>query len=410
MSISRFPRLARMWGAVAASLLASAVLLACGGGSGSGDGASAAGGTTATSTSDPAKTGSFSSGRITGFGSIIVNGIRFDDSAASFSDDDDASRSRSDLRLGMVVEILSGAITPGTDTTLGSATATAVRVVDEIKGPVEAKGTGTITVLGQVVTVTSGTVFEAGTSLASIAVGDILEVFGIMNASGQITATRIEVEDRGTGTSHFKLRGVVANLDAAARAFSIGGANISFASLAPQPTLANGNFVRVRLDPVRNGALWTATRIDPRRPFENQDEAKVEGFVTAYAGSGTRFEVNGLPVDASAARFKDGSVANLAVGVRVEVEGAVRNGVLAAREVEFEGIEDEREVEVKDVIDAVQSPSTFVVRGVRFVHDATTRFKDGTAARLAAGVRVEVKGTLSADGVSVHADEIDFES
>jgi hypothetical protein len=33
-------------------------------------------------------TGSFSSGAITGFGSIIVNGVRFDDSQARVTDDD----------------------------------------------------------------------------------------------------------------------------------------------------------------------------------------------------------------------------------------------------------------------------------------------------------------------------------
>lgn len=407
MSISSSTAYTRRF--VAASLAIGAILVACGGGSGGGgtttDG-SAAG---ATGSSDPDATGSFAAGRIAGFGSIVVIGVRFDDSAASITDDEDASKSRSDLRLGMMVEIRGGPITQGAGASLGSATARTVRIVDEIKGPVEAKAGSTLTVLGQTVTVAPGTVFEDGASLGAIAVGDILEVHGSVGLNGQITATRIEVEDPGTGTSHFKLRGFVSNLDGAARTFSIGGARISFAGIAPPPTLANGNLVRVRLDTVQTAGVWTATRIDHRRPFDNQDEAKVEGIVTAYSGSGTRFEVNGLPVDASGARFKDGSQANLAVGVRVEVEGALRDGLLVASEVEFRDNDDEREVEIKDVIESVNPPSGFVVRGVRFFHDSATRFKDGTVASLASGARVEVKGTLAADGTSVHADEVDFE-
>lgn len=80
-----------------------------------------------------------------------------------------------------------------------------------------------------------------------------------------------------------------------------------------------------------------------------------------------------------------------------------------ASEVEFRDNDDEREVEIKDVIESVNPPSGFVVRGVRFFHDSATRFKDGTVASLASGARVEVKGTLAADGTSVHADEVDFE-
>ena len=67
--------------------LAAGVLAGCGGG---GEGGVGTGGT-----------GTYALGTITGFGSIIVNGVRFDDSAASVLDDDDATRSRDELKLGM---------------------------------------------------------------------------------------------------------------------------------------------------------------------------------------------------------------------------------------------------------------------------------------------------------------------
>ena len=56
--------------------MSSAVLAACGGGGGGVAGISTGG------------TGSFSSGTVRGFGSIIVNGVRYDDSRASVFGDD----------------------------------------------------------------------------------------------------------------------------------------------------------------------------------------------------------------------------------------------------------------------------------------------------------------------------------
>src|SRR5690606_36947233 len=85
-----------------AGLAASLALAACGGG---GDG----GGFASTGVGSGG-TGMFASsvsvsGPIRGFGSIIVNGIRFDDSNASISLGDDNGGLRSaDLRLGMMVE------------------------------------------------------------------------------------------------------------------------------------------------------------------------------------------------------------------------------------------------------------------------------------------------------------------
>lgn len=383
---------------IALASLAAGLVVACGGGGGGGSGGIDTGGT-----------GSFSAGPISGFGSVIVNGVRFDDSKASFSDDDDDAVSSSSLKLGMMVEIEAGHITPGTTDTLGASTATSINVVSEIKGPVEVVGAGTLTVLGQAVTVTAGTVLEEGLSLDAIAVGDVLEVFGFSQAGGQITATRIEKED--AGTSSFKLRGFIANLDGMARTFTIGAARISYAGISSPPVLANGSFVRVRLNTTKNaGGLWVATRLETRRAIDNGDEAEVEGVITAYSGVGTNFELNGLPVNASGAQFEDGSTANLAVGVRVEVEGSVQNGVLVAKKVEFRD-NNEREIELHGTVSSFNPTSkSFQVRGVKVTYTDATRFDDGTAANLGGvNVNVEVRGQLSADGSTIAAERIKFE-
>ena len=91
------------WRAVLAasvSLAASAFLVGCGGG----------GGDSVPTAAAPMAATSYSQGTITGFGSVFVGGVRFDDSTASVEDEDGNSRSRSDLKLGMMVEVDGGNI------------------------------------------------------------------------------------------------------------------------------------------------------------------------------------------------------------------------------------------------------------------------------------------------------------
>src|SRR6478609_9453528 len=73
-------------------LLLVLLLAACGGGVDSGG------------TGAPAESSS-ASGPITGFGSVIVNGVHFDDSNAGITDGEGMARQRQDLKLGMTTVI-----------------------------------------------------------------------------------------------------------------------------------------------------------------------------------------------------------------------------------------------------------------------------------------------------------------
>ena len=74
----------------------------------------------------------YTQGVITGFGSVIVGGVRFDDSLAAVRDDDGNARNRSELRLGMMVEVDAGSV----DRAAASAQAMQIRWGSEIVGPV----------------------------------------------------------------------------------------------------------------------------------------------------------------------------------------------------------------------------------------------------------------------------------
>ena len=125
-------------------------------------------------------------------------------------------------------------------------------------------------------------------------------------------------------------------------------------------------------------------------------------MISAFT-SATQFSVDGNPVDASGAAFPNGQ-SGVVLGATVEVEGALVNGTVVARVV---GVENEHEhdgtrVELHGTISALDTTAqTFVVRGVTVSYAGAVDFRDGSAATLANGLFVEVRGGFSADGTQV---------
>ncbi|HET8695164.1 MAG TPA: DUF5666 domain-containing protein, partial [Aquabacterium sp.] len=138
-------------------------------------------------------TGSYTSGPVTGLGSIIVNGIRYDVDSAAVNSEDDSSLNNAGLKLGMYVEVRGSDVTPGSAGAVDRATATSVRVASDFIGPalsIQRDSGGNVTgfsVFGRLIGVTSKTVF-AGT----LTDGDVVSVYGF-TSDGTYTATRVEV-------------------------------------------------------------------------------------------------------------------------------------------------------------------------------------------------------------------------
>ena len=398
-ALSRRRALAAPAAALLAGVLGPTLLAACGGGGG-GDDAAAGGGTTQ----------SYTSGPISGLGSIIVGGVRFDDSSARVEDDDDgASRDRSVLELGMVVEVSSSS---SIDDSNGRAVAGLIRFGSELKGPVaQVDSTAqTIRVLDQTVEVRAETVFDAALvgGFAALAVNQILEIHALFDStSGHYLATRIELEDNA---NEYRLRGLVSRLDSAAKTFRIGDAVIDYATadLRDAPALADGQRVRVRLQTAQVNGQWVATRV--RRGVRNIDgvpDARIRGFVNAFT-SATQFQVNGIAVDAAAARV-EGTVRE---GALVEVRGNVANGTLQASRVKvIDRLGDEiKRFELHGSVSALDTAAqTFMLREVKVNYSRVAEWKDGSAATLADGKAVEVKGLWAEDRSVMFAAVIEFE-
>ncbi len=385
------------------ALLAMAVLAACGGGGGVGIGGTGSAPDT------------FSSGPISGFGSVVVRGVHFDESAARVEDADGGLRAASELRLGMVIDVDSSAIVPGA--TINTATASLIRFGSLLVGPLSAIDSvnGRLTVLGQAIDIGGDTVFDdrIATGMAGLRVGQVLEIHGLIDTQRlSIHATRIEPAG---AVSEYRLRGVVRLFDGVAKSFSIGSTPVSYALAANAPAgLANGGIVRLRLlTSVDGSGRWQANSFGAQAALPTErNSAEVEGLIDSFTAA-TSFSVNGIAVTAAAAAFPNGS-AGLARGARVEVKGALRAGVLMATEVKIKSEAEVRDTpfELQGSITSVNAAQkTFVLRGNTVDYGGLSiRFDDGTAADLAPNRRVEVRGVLSPDRTKLMAQRIKFDS
>lgn len=385
-------------------------LVSCGGGVGE----SGTGGT--------ASSGGFTSGPIIGFGSVIVNGVRFDESAAQVLDGDGAVRSRDDLRLGMTVEIDSSEIT--TDAS-GTATAKAsrIRYDSDLLGTVSSvdAAAGTFTVLGQKVAIDSSTVFaESLGGLVALRTGAAVEVYAVYDAASQrYRATRVGMA-ASSAAAH--VRGLVTQTDSATQTLRIGDTSYAYSGASGLPaSVAPGQYVRLTISGAAVGGGGGGNNGGDRLSVQSfgtavpyapdSDRCSVNGLVSSFV-SARSFSVNGRPVDASAASISGASSA-LGVGARVEVEGALRNGVLQATRVKIttESQQGSQLFELRGSITAVNTAQrTFTLRGLTVTSTrADLSYQNGSAANLAVGRNVVVKGRLSSDGLRIEATSIAFD-
>jgi len=354
----------------------------------------------------------FAFGTITGFGSIMVNGIEFSTTGATFTIDGRAG-TQADLRVGQVVAVVGPINANGT-----TGTATSVTFDDSVEGPVDSVDVpgGSLVVLGQTVRVDGGTAFDDGIAncrFDALQPGQVVEVSGFRDSGGLIRATRIECKAAG---GEFEVTGTVAGLDMNQRRFQVGGLAVDYSQAQlqnfPGGQPANGQTVEVKGTAVNAGVL-AATRVefkDPDIPVNNGDHVELEGLITRFA-SATDFDVAGQRVSTTAGTRFEGCPApfNPPLNTKVEVEGALTSGVINAEEVECRVGTDLR---VRASVDAVSAATnTLTVLEISITISAATRFEDKSNADLSpfrlsdlrVGDFVEVRGGPGATANSIAA-------
>ncbi|ABD69317.1 hypothetical protein Rfer_1585 [Rhodoferax ferrireducens T118] len=384
-------------------VLAASAVSGCGGGS-----------TSTTASLSPGTGGTgvvYTQGSISGFGSVIVNGIKFDDLQATVQMDGGPAES-SNLRVGMVVAVQGTRLA---DPTLG--TASHIEVWSIAQGPVlqgptvtqnSQRADGSVaefaefSVAGMTVQTNPDTSFY-GVALASdLLPNQAVTVWGLQaGADGtRWTATYVEVRPMGmdmvsTGVVH------VAGLQRSLNGLLLAG------SMAD--TLVDGSLVRVQgvwSDASNSLAVAHAKLLGSgllgQLPDEAKIEVEIEGFVTDTP-TASGFMLGNIVVDASAIAPISTQIKE---GARVEVYGTWQSGVLKATEVELENEQTLQTVELKGVIEVFTSKAEFWVRGQRCDASGIAKVEHGTLADLKQGVEVKLKGSKAGDVVMVTELEI----
>jgi len=372
----------------------------CGGGGSSGQ--SAAGGPGA------------SRGAITGFGSVIVNGIEFDTTGAVFTVENLSSPVQSDLDEGMEVTVEGEFSGDGL-----TGTATQVIFNDDLEGPVDTISGNTIIVMGQSVLTDNDTIFaNAPAKLGSLSAGDIVEVSGPRGSNGVILATRVEKKGPFTpGVDELEILGTVSNLVSTANTmeFSISALTVDFSSAVLQdfgsggPT--NGDLVEVKSATLPAGGVLTATRVELKNndvPGVDNDEIEIEGLVDRFVDI-SDFDVDGQAVDASGSgvEFFNGVADDVDFNVKLEVEGDLLGGVIIARKVKFRG----NRIKIEATVDTGgvnPGAGTVTLMNIVVSVNQLTETKDNTSAsadlsdlnNISAGDALRIRGFVSSGVVT----------
>ena len=264
-------------------------------------------------------------------------------------------------------------------------------------------------------------------SWTALANGVEVEAHGLMQG-GVFIASRIEVKSLhgaggGQGTqaaSTMETEGVVANLSGG-NWFEVNGmivdASTAWFEHGTAMDLRNG--VRVDVKGSLAGGILVAYKVEFQSGLDDGHhiDARIElrGRISAITGV-DRFMIAGQAVDATHAVVWGPAGMALGVGMTVEVDGAILDGVLVASRIEVksgsddsrhddEGDDDYDGTKAKGVISRFFSIADFVVAG-QHVDATTARFEHGHAGLLAAGVYVEAKGRLV--GGRLVATKIEF--
>ena len=351
-------------------------------------------------------------GPITGFGSVVSNGIHFDTNGATIMVNGDPG-TLSDLRVGMMV-----AIKGTVDDDTGAARAREIHFAADMIGPVTSvnRDNGTFVMFERTIVVDELTVAD-GNSLDALAAGHVVQVSGQYRSQNKIQATHmLRVANAYQVGMQMQVRGEIEDLDVGNLRFRIGGQNCDYSAAALDlggADLANGLFVEVTSTTPMVGGDMILDRIQARDRDRDRDQLcdsdcdfEVEGYVTTFV-SATEFEVDGQAVTTTGTTvYVNGTVDSLALDVKLAVDGTVNaDGVLVAERIVFRL---PSLVEIDADIEAIDTAAGSVtLMGIEVQTDDMTLFRDHSAAEvvdfglddLVVGDRAEIRACIDGDTV-----------
>lgn len=423
-------------------LTTSSLLLACGGGGGGSDDSYSS---VAWST-NPAGATTFNGasaayqGSISGLGSIVVNGVRFETTDSVVYDSDDFNTSytfnnststfSSPLAMGMTVALFGDV-----DDAQSLGRAARIRVVGGVRGTMSAINTNamTLTLPTQIVTLSTSTTY-GGTSdgtvngtpittltqLAALSNNPLLTVYGLPQSDDSFLATRVVVTNAASHAMDVAVRGTITAITGSSYTVQTGtnsSITVDCSACTIQPsgnTPAVGDAVRALAADISQWNSGASTLTAASLQLVNAS------YLTQFTGapsSATYAKIKGIATQTNGNWYVGGvqvsSASQLTAGTLYEVKGTWSGSVLTASRVEVEGQRSftdsygSNHTYTNELYGAVSnlSGNTFTVQGVS-VNAANAYYPYGAVGNLGNGTFVEVKGsyvsgTLNATKVEI---------
>jgi len=348
-------------------------------------------------------------GTIAAFASVFVNGTKLEIDSGTEIYVDETLATETDLKVGYVIRV---------EADFDNSTAKRIDYIETVRGPLTASPVinpdtfaGSFNLLGQTILTNSATVFDGIADVTALVTGDILDISGVRNSSGAIVARYIEI--KSPPVSEYRLVGEIINTDQTPDTFFIGNLEINYAGA--DTSGLNGGIIENGIEVRIKGS---ATSFNPVTPsidadtvsdsvlvlgIRNGDNVELEGAVTRFV-SISEMEVNGFPVDASAAVIEDGDINDIVPDALLEVEGIVDStNILNASKVKILPVDNIRIEANVDSIDLVSN--TIQVLDQIFELTGKTQLEDKSSVKivqfslldLSPGDWVELRG-YSQDG------------
>ena len=326
-------------------------------------------------------------GTISGFGSVIVKGTKYDDRTASIFLDGTASAS-SNLRIGMVANI-SGSLDSGTST----GTANRIDIWSIASGPlrfVDVVG-ASFQMVGMQFTTDSSTAFEGITSLSAITTDIAVTVWGLQTSSDGRNWLATRIKAIGATSTAIVTTGLLNPVAGTLNGYALTGASLSGYS--------DGQLVRAEgLLDNGTGVLTarTLTALGAEKLLSLSGKVELEGAVTRVIDS-NHFALGTVTVDTTGIAGSS-AISAINVGTLVEVSGVMQQGGLKASEMTIQGASEVMQIDITGTVELFNDISDFTVRGQR-CDASSAAVQTGMISNMHLGSKVHVSGPTTGDEV-----------
>lgn len=276
-------------------------------------------------------------GRITGFGSIYVNGIHYDVDNALFYRNGSSVADQSSFAAGEFITVTGSLNADGV-----SGIASQVNFAGLVKGTVESVAAKSMTVLGQTIQIDLLSVLHGFDQLSDLQAGNLVEISGDHLPTGAIKATSIALlADSYQSTDGLQVSGVITNLQPALKTFQVSGLTVNYSAATLDDwngkALANGQIVQLKASQLPVNKVIAAEQLSLKTTqgkYPDKSRLELEGIVSSIASS-TQFSLaEQTVVTSTETQFVGLSAMSIAVGLTLEVEGNIdATGFLQAKRV-----------------------------------------------------------------------------